>query len=114
DPRAALALVQLRRLQDRRPHRSVAGPGEAVEQQRFELGQPRELIRQPVARTADLADRAFGGVGGGGRGVGDHGGGGWLSINSTFPGFGLRPSYPPPCQSPRDEASLSPSPPGRG
>ena len=32
DPRAALALVQLGELQDRRPHRPVAGPAEPVEQ----------------------------------------------------------------------------------
>ena len=66
DPRAALALVQLGEFEDRRPHRLVAGPREAVEQQRFQLGQPREVAgsQSRVPRTGvdrPLGDRAVAG-----------------------------------------------------
>ena len=58
DPRAALALVELGELEDRRPHRLVARPAELVEQQPFELGQPGEVAGQPVARAAHQARSA--------------------------------------------------------
>ncbi len=56
DPRAALALVQLGELEDRRAHWLVARAPELVEQEPLERGQPGELTRQPVARAAYPAD----------------------------------------------------------
>ena len=56
DPGAALALVQLRELEDRRPHRLVARPPELVQQEPFERREPGEIAGQPVSRAAHPAD----------------------------------------------------------
>ena len=39
--------------------RVVPRPREAVEQEGFQLGQPREVPREPVARPPDRVDRPF-------------------------------------------------------
>ena len=57
DPRAALALVQLRELEDRRPHRLVARPPELVQQEPLERGEPGKIVGQPVSRAPHPSDR---------------------------------------------------------